>query len=206
MRKERSYLTLLNPKLVRGLLSLAFKGYFVQRGWLDAYTKRESTDANGDPIPWLTYSFLDFLNGRLRKDMTLFEYGSGNSTLYFAKYLKFVRSIEHNESWYHKVISYIPIEKGVDGYIDAITAVVQTFDIILIDGRERVSCVKNAIDKLTENGVLILDDSEREAYKEAFSFMQERGFKHLLFSGIAIGAIHDKSTTVFYRPDNILGI
>ncbi|HMR18622.1 MAG TPA: FkbM family methyltransferase, partial [Sphingobacterium sp.] len=167
-----------------------------------------------NPIPWLTYSFLDFLDGRLHNDMTLFEYGSGNSTLFFAKHVKYVRSIEHDRAWYDKVktsapenvmISHIPME-NISDYERAITLEPQLYDIILIDGRRRVACLKNAVDQLSERGVIILDDSEREEYSEAFTFLQERGFKHLPFSGIAIGAIHNKSTTVFYRANNTLAI
>ena len=34
-------------------------------------------------------------------------------------------------------------------------------DIILIDGRKRVACIKSAVDYLSGKGVLILDNSER---------------------------------------------
>lgn len=215
MRKEKSYLSLFNSRILRGLLSLSFKGYFVERGWIDAYKKKQATDENGNPIPWLTYSFLDFLRGRLHKELTLFEYGSGNSTLFFAKHLKYVRSIEHDEAWYNKVkvsapqnvdISYIPLEDETGDYETAVSRETQHYDIILIDGRRRVMCLKNAVDKLSENGVIILDDSEREEYSEAFTFMHDRGFRSLPFSGIAIGAIHNKCTTVFYRTNNVLNI
>lgn len=39
-----------------------------------------------------------------------------------------------------------------------------SFDLILVDGRARNSCVKHAIPKLKNNGYLIVDDSEREHY------------------------------------------
>lgn len=39
------------------------------------------------------------------------------------------------------------------------------FDLILIDGRARPSCVKHAFNKLKDGGIIILDNSEREHYK-----------------------------------------
>jgi len=213
MKKQGSYSTLLNLRVLKGLLSLSAKGYFVQRGWLKSYELRQALAPDGQPIPWLTYSFLDFLEGRLHKGLTLYEYGAGNSTLFFAKQVASVRSIEHNEEWYRIIqnnlpdnvnIHYIPLGDGA--YQNAISSEEQSFDVVLVDGRERVACIKNAVNKLKENGVIILDDAEREKYKEAFTFMKSKGFRYLPFSGIAIGAIHDKSTVVFYKDQNCLGI
>ncbi|MFZ4862637.1 FkbM family methyltransferase [Sphingobacterium sp. Mn56C] len=213
MKKQGSYQTLFNARILRGLLSLSAKGYFIQTGWLLSYKKKQALALDNSPIPWLTYSFLDFLDGRLKANMRLFEYGAGNSTLYFSKIVNFVRSIEHDKAWYEQVkasfaenvhISLLPLTNQV--YEKAILAEEGYFDIILIDGRNRVACIKNAIQKLSPQGVIILDDSERTKYGEAFTFMHTEGFKQLPFSGIAIGAIHRKCTTVFYRSNNILNI
>lgn len=214
MQKEGSYSTLLKPRILRGLLSLSVKGYFVQKGWLHSYLTKQALSANSEPIPWLTYSFLDFLEGRLTKELSLFEYGSGNSTLFFANQVRFVRSIEHDKSWYNKIksvipsnakISHVPLEDQQQ-YETIILQEEKQYDIILIDGRERMKCVKNAVQRLTSQGVIILDDAERPKYREAFSFMKNLGFKYIPFSGIAIGAIHDKQTVVFYKEENCLGI
>lgn len=40
------------------------------------------------------------------------------------------------------------------------------FDVVLIDGRARPSCIKHAINKVNKNGFLILDNAEREYYFE----------------------------------------
>ena len=41
-------------------------------------------------------------------------------------------------------------------------------DVIAVDGRDRVNCVKHAMPKLKPGGVLVLDDSHRPRYREAF--------------------------------------
>lgn len=214
MQKEGSYFTLLKPRILLGLLSLSVKGYFVQKGWLKSYLTKQALSVKGEPIPWLTYSFLDFIAGRLNAEQTLFEYGSGNSTLFFADEVKFVRSIEHDEEWFGKIksavpsnahISYVPIGNNHE-YETAILQENKNYDIILIDGRERLKCLKNAVQCLSSKGVILLDDAERPKYKDAFPFMKSLGFKCIPFSGIAIGAIHDKQTVVFYKSENCLGI
>lgn len=211
--KKRNVKNLINPILMRGILSLATKGYFEEKGWNLSYKRKESVDALGDPIPWLTYSFLDFLHGRLTNQMTLFEYGSGNSTLYFSKKVKKVDSVEDDLDWLNKINSLLPDNATIHhhsldsaDYERAILKNEEKYDIILIDGRKRVACIKNSIERVKSDGVIILDDAERSEYSEAYRFMNENGYKHIPFSGIAIGAIHHKITTVFYRQNNCLGI
>src|SRR4051812_14883663 len=47
-------------------------------------------------IPWFSYAAIDFLDAALRTNMTVFEYGSGGSTLFFAKRAKSVFTVEDN--------------------------------------------------------------------------------------------------------------
>jgi hypothetical protein len=39
-----------------------------------------------------------------------------------------------------------------------------TFDIVLVDGRSRPSCIYHSISKIKKNGLLILDNSDRDYY------------------------------------------
>ena len=54
-------------------------------------------------IPWFSYAAIDFLNDFLRPEMTVAEYGSGGSTIFFAQRAKSVFSIEDNGKWYELV-------------------------------------------------------------------------------------------------------
>jgi predicted O-methyltransferase YrrM len=49
----------------------------------------------------------------------------------------------------------------------------EKFDLIIIDGRARVECMINAIPKLKKDGLLVLDNSERERYKYIFKYLQD---------------------------------
>lgn len=50
-------------------------------------------------IPWITFPAIRWLDQHLTSEMTVFEWGSGASTLYFAKRTKTVISIECCEPW-----------------------------------------------------------------------------------------------------------
>ena len=206
--------SLFSIRKLRSLLSFGVKGYLAEIGWLEAYKHRTPIDINGDPIPWFTYSFIDFLQERLTKHQRVFEFGSGNSTRYFAEKCLSIHSVEHHQEWYKLGLDKKPenaeltfIELDQDGkYCRAAKASNHTYDIIIVDGRDRVNCCKQSIEVLTDQGVIILDDSERVKYEEARTLLKSRGFKELLFSGISPGFFYRKATSVFYRQNNCFNI
>ena len=54
-------------------------------------------------LPWFSYAAIDFLKEFLKPEMTVCEYGSGGSTLFFARRVKSVFSIEDNREWFERV-------------------------------------------------------------------------------------------------------
>lgn len=54
-------------------------------------------------MPWMTFFAVDFLETVLHADMQVFEYGSGGSTLFWAKRVRSVISIEHDSDWANEV-------------------------------------------------------------------------------------------------------
>jgi len=81
-----------------------------------------------------------------------------------------------------------------------------SFDIIVVDGRERVECIRHSLPALKEPGVILLDDAERPEYAAGIQFLKDRSFRRLDFWGIAPGMLDEKSTAVLYRPNNCLNI
>ncbi len=205
---------LIQPKRLYALLSFNQKGYLKSVGWWEAFDKKQAIGKNGEPIPWVTYSFIDFISSRLHKEMKLFEYGSGNSTLFYAKHVQQVMSVEHDKNWFDKIIEekapnsnlYYEELKPNGAYAKKSIDLSILFDIIIVDGRDRVSCCKHAVSALNESGVIVLDDSERQEYEEAKSFLKDKGFKEISFSGISPGLFYEKATSVFYRTPNCLNL
>src|ERR1043165_4945404 len=62
-------------------------------------------------IPWFSYAAIDFLEDFIKPHMSVFEYGSGGSTLFFARRAKSVWSIEDNPRWFDLVSRRVQ-EKG----------------------------------------------------------------------------------------------
>lgn len=205
---------LARPARLKAILSFNKKGYLKQIGWFSAFDGRSPVDGNNNPIPWVTYSFIDFIKERIKKEHSVFEFGSGNSTYFYAKYAGKVVSVEHDKAWYDKIVNtqtenaeMIYTELKTDGdYCRMPVKLDQQFDIIIVDGRDRVNCCKQAVNALTPGGVVVLDDSERDFYVEGVAFLKDQGFRQLPFTGISPGLFYNKATSIFYKDNNCLGI
>jgi hypothetical protein len=202
----------LNAVGVGASLQLVMTGALKQYGWFRSYNAKQSVDAGGNPIPWYTYAFIFFLEPRLKPHFEVFEYGSGNSTRWYAAKVKHVTAVEHDINWIKQISPGLPENTTVmalpvgDTYIDAVKTEGKLYHIIVVDGRNRVKCTAAAVDFLTPDGVLILDNSERDWYQKAKDLMFKRGFKRLDFQGALPIISSESCSTVFYREGNCLGI
>lgn len=203
-------------KFGRGIVSLWYLckkgGYLSETGWINSVINKQSVDKDSMALPWLTYSFLSFIQDRLKNEMLLFEYGSGNSTLYWAGKLNRVFSVEHDLIWYEKLKGRLPDNvvykySSLDGdYAGTISETREKFDIIVIDGRRRVECAKTAPSFLKPEGVIIWDNSLRAQYKEGIDFLEKEGFRHIDFSGLNPLGNVKTVTSVFYKQPNCINI
>ncbi len=200
-----------NLRLIKLLCNSIRRGYLKDIGWITSYKTDSSVDKNHNPIPWVTYSFIDFIEPRLNKTLDILEYGAGNSTLYYSGRVNNIFSIEHDYEWYKKIKKKCPqnaeiIHRKLHEYSNAVELLDKKFSIIIVDGRNRVNCIKHSLPYLSHDGVLILDDSERTGYIDGIEFMLDNGYKKIDFWGIAPGIFYKKCTSIFYKDKNCLGI
>ncbi len=201
---------------LRACKNLVFKNdsFIYETGWINSIKHLAPMDRNSAPIPWMNYPFVSFITARLSKDHNVFEYGSGYSTLYWAKYVKKVTAVEYDKSWFDKIKKEVAdnvklvYNDGIDDglYNKACLNEGFKFDIIIVDGRNRVSCAECALEGLSEAGVIVLDDSHVSKYGDAFVKLKRKGFKEITFTGTKPVSVQFASTTIFYRDNNCLGI
>ena len=209
-------------KSLRKLLAqtVAYDAYIILRatglrqlGWFRSLRKRKPIDRNGRPLPWYTYAAINFLEARIHQGMTVFEYGCGSSTLWYAARVGSVVSVEHDHTWYERVKRELPhnvelVKQDLCGgdYPKEATGHGRLFDLIVIDGRERNRCAMACVEALAEDGVVIWDDTDRPDYETGMAFLEERGFRRIDFRSLGPGSDLVRCTSVFYRPANCLGI
>src|SRR5438477_2906146 len=130
-------------------------------------------------IPWFSYAAIDFLKDFIRPHMSVFEYGSGGSTVFFAKRARRVMSVEDNPKWYQWVSRRLdqqgltnvtlklcefnfkdPIGFEGSAYLKAIPD--EKFDIIVVDGSEewtqvRPACFAQAEARVNPGGIIVVE-------------------------------------------------
>jgi predicted O-methyltransferase YrrM len=171
-------------------------------------------DRDGHCLPWFTYPSITFLKDRIQSDMSVFEYGSGNSTLWWGERVSRVVSCEHDLEWFHAMKDKVPANVDyrhfdlVPGgeYCKAVLAYDAAFDVIVIDGRDRTNCIKNALGALRDKGVVIWDNSDRVAYQDGYDYLIQNGFKRLDFMGMGPIGFNPWCTSVFYKENNCFNI
>lgn len=193
--------------------SLTKSGYLYDVGWFKSFNEKIPVNQEGKPIPWMNYTFLEFIKPRLSEKFIVFEYGSGNSTLWWSNLVSFVYSCEHDINWFNKINKtkrensmIFFAEQDSLRYRDLILEVDLSFDIIVIDGVNRNEVVPNVMRKLNKNGVIIFDNSDREMYENAYKSLFDNGFKELKFYGLGPCNVMGWATSIFYKTDNCLGI
>lgn len=184
-----------------------------EEGWFKSLRCRLPVDRDGQPLPWYTYPAIRAIEPRLRDDLAVFEFGSGNSTLWWASRARAVRSVEHDEDWYLSMKNIVPANVdlvhrslGDGSYAAEVLAGDELFDVIIIDGVERNECGKLCLQRLKDDGVVIWDNTERPDYEEGLSCLDARGFRRLDLWGLSPGIDLMLCTSILYRSDNCLGL
>jgi hypothetical protein len=214
MRLRDRILEALRPTGLTGIYWLARFSPLRQDGWLRSIRQSDSIDASGAPVPWITYPAIDFLASRLRRGQTVFEWGSGASTRWFAGRTGHVDSCEHDATWYERVKAGLPTGASIrlrllaDGerYTQAIRETDMAYDIVLIDGRRRSACAQACLASLAPGGVVVWDNTDRAEYTQGLELLRDAGFHRVDFWGMAPMLVEKSCTSVLFRQDNCLGV
>ncbi len=182
-------------------------------------------------LPWITDGAVSFLDGFLfrNKNTHVFEFGMGNSTLYFLTKGCIVTAVDHDPNWVELV------EKTADNfqmgdrlmasclprpYLPAYQS--NNYSIVAIDGRDRVECLKHVLDiGINDSTILLLDNTERVnggryvEYQSLLNGFQQIHFEQPCVPGVPpdTGNYNDRSgnrvthrwiTTVAYKSNNFM--
>ena len=145
--------------------------YVYNRARQFAYERRHPDD------PWLTPAAIRLLRALLLPSDRGAEFGSGRSTLWFARRVAALASVEHDERWHEAVsarlrtqglgnIEYIlaPEDEAAEHGGDSAYARVAlafpdaSLDFALIDGHYRDYSAKFILPKIKPGGMLIIDN------------------------------------------------
>jgi hypothetical protein len=133
--------------------------------------------------PWLRPGSARYIESKIFNKSNVFEWGTGASTIWLAKLGCEVISCELDMSWKLKIYGLLAVEKlkadlrhweykNIQDYADSILEFPdESFDLVLIDGRNRCRCLGNARSKVKVGGMLCLDNTDRAEYAKAVVLM-----------------------------------
>ena len=197
-----------------GPYKLRSEGFLKDAGWFRSFRENRAVDRDGNPIPWIAYGAIRFLSRRIRPEFSVFEYGMGASTLWWASRVARLVACEHDEAWLAELRPQLPagielIRRDLEcggNYSRTVADYPNAFDIVVIDGRDRVNCARHAVTGLKPAGVIVWDDTDRPNYRPGIEALRGEGFRSIEFTGLAPGKIAECQTSIFYREGNCLGI
>ncbi len=188
--------------------------YLEEEGYYRSADEGQSVDQEGNAIPWVNYGMMHFLRNRIPYNLVVFEYGAGHSTLWWSTHAKRLMTVEHNKEWYEYILGKINKdnteliyqELEYDGAYSKMVNRLDDIDIVFIDGRDRINCAKQAVERLNEAGVIIWDNTDREDYNQGYEYLIDKGFKRLDFKGATAFMNQASCSSIFYREQNCLGL
>jgi hypothetical protein len=203
-------LKIINKERLINLLNLDLKNsksilrIFTEYGYFKSLINDIPINMNEEPLPWYTYPAIEYISQLELKEKTVFEWGCGNSSLFFANKAKEVISIEDNLEWYNKIKRSKPdnltlIYATDNEYVELISSLNRKFDIIVIDANRRMECSKIASRYLIPGGIVILDNSDW--YTKSAKTIRENNFIQVDFYGFGPLNNYTWTTSLFFSRD-----
>ncbi len=185
-------------------IGMLMHSVLISYGWLRSQREKRCVDAVGNPIPWFTYPAIDFLSGLNLSCKRVFEWGSGNSTLFWGGVAYEVISVETSLQWYEYLAPRVPTNclvllsnKDRLSYVEVIDKY-DRFDVIVIDGEveHRKECCLHALEHIGESGIIILDNSDRCV--GSTEVLRGANLIQVDFTGFAPLNVYAHTTSIFF--------
>ncbi len=198
------------------------------RHWMHSLTLVHDSRAMADlDVPWWTYGAITTVEAWLAArsvPASVFEYGSGASTVWLARRSGRVHSVEHDAGFAELMRAELashpnstvrvvePVRRpdpsvssakeghsGLDfeAYVAAIDDVPGSFDLVVIDGRARQACLAAAVGRLAVDGLIVFDNSRRRRYRDAIT---RSGLDERVFRGLTPTLPYPEQTSLLSRP------
>jgi predicted O-methyltransferase YrrM len=163
--------------------------------------------------PWIVPAAVGWLRRRIRSDWSVLELGSGRSTVWLARRAGTVISFEDNEYWHPRTrerleeagLSNVDLRlRVIEDFPREVEALPEaSFDLVVVDFLEaptvtRIDALKPAMKTVRPGGYLLLDDSDRPGYAEAFDLLA--GWRFRRFTGVKDEWPEACETGIFRRP------
>ncbi|EHR73395.1 hypothetical protein BurJ1DRAFT_4609 [Burkholderiales bacterium JOSHI_001] len=179
-------------------------------GQFTSMRKRSCVDRDGAAIPWYTYPAIEYLSNLDFSAKRVFEYGSGNSSVWWAGRCQHLIAIESDDGWYRQIKAattalgnfdyrqagerqaYVQ-QPGLDGA-----------DVVIIDGLYRADCADHVVALVNQGrlnpNLVVFDNADWYPGTMKRLYAALPGWVQVDFAGF--GPINDYTwtTSLFINP------
>ena len=186
---------------VSGVLTwLKSKGIFDS---IDSFPNRD-----GEAIPMLTISAIDFLDSYDFSQHSIIEFGSGQSTIYFSNKFLNVVSFENNKDFFDELKNKLKnnVKYNFISDNDLLTnnykINIDDKTIIVVDCATNRNMVVHKILKNNMPNIIILDNSE--FYPNSCRYIVSNGYMEIPFWGLRPTEVYNSCTSIFIKNGFVL--
>ena len=186
-----------------------------ETGHFRSSLRAQAETADGAALPWYTFPAIDYLSTLDFSGCRVCEFGSGQSTLWWVDRAESVMAIESDAQWYQKVSGSLSGRANLEYHLVEDPAeyvqkpLGREFDVVVVDGAERVRSAESALEIVAEDGLVIVDNSEAHwgpppGYP-IIDACNEAGLARVDFHGFAAGVYRQQCTSLFFgRIDRLV--
>jgi hypothetical protein len=192
----------------------------IRTGHLRSSLTGSIVDRHGDPLPWYSQPAIDLLRAIDFSDRDVLEFGAGQSTLWWQARARSVASFEASREWYDKTATRIGAnvelfalktddERSIvdlDGQLERAIGD-RRFDVIVVDGVDRLATARRALRRLTDDGVVIVDNSDERAADGTcpiLALFRDAGLRRIDLYGLAPGNLYSHCTSLQFRDGSFI--
>jgi len=163
---------------------------------------------DGEAIPMLTISAIDFLDSYDFSKNSIIEFGSGQSTIYFSKKFLNVVSFENNKDFFDTLknklkdnVTYNFISDD-DLLKNNYKVNIDDKTIVLVDCAANRNIVIHNILKNNKPNIVILDNSE--FFPNSCKYIVSNGYMEIPFWGLRPTEVYNSCTSIFIKNGFVL--
>lgn len=148
---------------------------------------------------WVNIDLNNYLKDYVNSKMSILEFGCGGSTLFFSDNCRLVDSVEEEKGWIKIVKENLKNSNVTFFNSKKLPSQKNKYDIVLVDGGDRGKYSKLAVNYVKDNGIVIIDNVERNKERKYFVNIKDNFSNYKIFSGFTMDSAGYTSTAVLYK-------
>ena len=182
-------------------------------GIVRSLVEARPVDGRGHPIPAFVHGATDFVEPLLRPEWQVLIWGSGADLKWWSARVAKVTTILAPGAYDPAHVATVGEADG-DVRIEPADSLAYTdlsgidgrIDVAVIGGEEPARCANAVLGKLSDHGLVIVENADRAACAAAIGILGDAGWRRIDFWGILPQYLFQGCTSVFFKDDRYVNL